>query len=141
MGLRIEILIALQFIRLPLEGLLHWAAYHRQTPLALTFYGGSAELFFAITTPLVFYMHRRNPVKNRMWMLIWCYMGVASLITLWLRSLFCAPSTIQNWGFEIPNYLMVHFPGSWIATVIIPILIFAQLAAAAQASSVARKAD
>jgi hypothetical protein len=30
---------------------------------------------------------------------------------------------------------MVHFPGSWIVTVIIPILLFAHLATAAQLSN------
>jgi hypothetical protein len=132
LGLRAEILIALQLIRLPLEALMHWAAYHRQTPLALTFYGGSVELLIAVATPIMLYLFRKNTSGNRLWLLIWSYAGVASLTMLWLRSLLSAPSTIQNWGFEIPNYLMVHFPGSWIATVIIPILLFAHLAVAAQ---------
>ena len=132
LGLRIEILIGLQFIRLPMEGLLHWAAYHRQTPLALTFYGGSVELLIAAATPVVLYFYSKNKTKYRMWLFIWSYAGIASLTALWIRSLLCAPSTIQNWGYEIPNYLMVHFPGSWIGTVIIPVLLFAQIAALLQ---------
>jgi hypothetical protein len=132
LGLRIEILIGLQFIRLPMEGLLHWAAYHRQTPLALTFYGGSVELLIAAATPVVLYFYSKNKTKYRMWLFIWSYAGIASLTALWIRSLLCAPSTIQNWGYEIPNYLMVHFPGSWIVTVIIPVLLFAQIAALLQ---------
>jgi hypothetical protein len=139
LGLRIEILIALQLIRLPLEALLHWAAYHRQTPLALTFYGGSMELLFAAVTPLILFLYRKDAIKYRMWMLVWSYAGAASLITLWIRSMLSAPSTMQNWAFEIPNYLMVHFPGSWIVTVIIPILLFAQLSAAAQIGKVGRQ--
>jgi hypothetical protein len=139
LGLRIEILIALQLIRLPLEGLLHWAAYHRQAPLALTFYGGSMELLFAATTPLILFLYRKDATKYRVWMLIWSYVGAASLTTLWIRSMLSAPSTMQNWAFEIPNYLMVHFPGSWIVTVIIPILLFAQLSAAAQIGKVGRQ--
>jgi hypothetical protein len=78
------------------------------------------------------YLHRKNKWKYRLWLLIWSYAGMASLTMLWTRSLFSAPSSIQNWGFEIPNYLMVHFPGSWIVTVIIPTLLFAHLAVAAQ---------
>lgn len=139
LGLRIEILIALQLIRLPLEALLHWAAYHRQTPLALTFYGGSMELLFAAVTPLILFLYRKDAIKYRMWMLVWSYAGAASLTTLWIRSMLSAPSTMQNWAFEIPNYLMVHFPGSWIVTVIIPILLFAQLSAAAQIGKVGRQ--
>lgn len=131
-GLRIEILIGLQLIRLPLEGMMHWAAYHRQMPLELTFYGGSLELLIAATTPIMLYLYRKNKSKNRLGLQIWSYAGMASLTMLWTRSLFSAPSSIQNWGFEIPNYLMVHFPGSWIVTVIIPILLFAHLAVAAQ---------
>jgi hypothetical protein len=132
LGLRVEILIGLQLIRLPMEGLLHWAAYHRQTPLALTFYGGSTELFIAALTPLMLYLYRKNAMTNRLWLLIWSYAGTASLSILWIRSLLSAPSAIQNWGFEIPNYLMVHFPGSWISTVVIPILLFAHLSFALQ---------
>jgi len=135
LGLRAEILIGLQLIRLPLEGLMHWAAYHRQTPLALTFYGGSLEILIAAATPIMLYIFRKNIYKNRLWLLIWSYAGMASLTILWIRSLLSAPSTIQNWGFDIPNYLMVHFPGSWIATVIIPMLLFAHLAVAAQLNS------
>ena len=134
LGLRIEILIGLQLLRLPLEGLLHWAAYYRQTPLALTFYGGSVELLIAAATPIMLFLYRKNKLKYRLSLLIWSYAGMASLTMLWIRSLFSAPSTIQNWGFEIPNYLMVHFPGSWIPTVIVPILLFAHLAVAAQLS-------
>lgn len=132
LGLRIEFLLGLQLIRLPLEGLLHWGAYHRQNPLALTFYGGSPELLIALATPIMIYLYRKNKSAYRLWLLIWSYAGTASLTMVWMRSLFSAPSTIQNWGFEIPNYLMVHFPGSWIVTVIIPILLFAHLAVAAQ---------
>ena len=132
LGLRVEILIGMQLIRLPMEGLLHWAAYHRQTPLALTFYGGSPEILIAATTPIMLFLYRKNKSGNRLVLLIWSYAGMASLTMLWVRSLFSAPSSIQNWGFEIPNYLMVHFPGSWIVTVIIPILLLAHLTVAAQ---------
>jgi len=132
LGLRLEVLIALQLIHLPLEGILHWAAYHRQTPLALTFYGGSPELLIGAATPIMLYLSRNINRRNKRWLLIWSAAGSASLTVLWIRSLFSAPSAIQNWGFEIPNYLMVHFPGSWIPTVIIPILLFAHLAVAAQ---------
>jgi len=128
LGLRIEILIGMQLIRLPMEGLLHWAAYHRQTPLALTFYGGSVELLIAAATPVILFLYLKNKSSNRLWLLIWSYAGMASLTMLWVRSLFSAPSSIQNWGFEIPNYLMVHFPGNWLVTVIIPILLFAHIA-------------
>ena len=130
-GLRMEILIGLQLIRLPLEGMLHWAAYHRQTPLALTFYGGSLEILIAAAAPFMLYLFRKDKIKYRLWLLVWSYAGAASLSLLWIRSLLSAPSSIQNWGFEIPNYLMVHFPGSWIATFIIPVLLFAHLATAA----------
>jgi hypothetical protein len=130
LGLRIEILIGLQLIRLPMEGLVHWAAYHRQAPLALTFYGGSLELLIAAATPIMLYLFRKDKYAHRLWLLIWSYAGAASLSMLWIRSLLSAPSSIQNWGFEIPNYFMVHFPGSWIATFIIPVLLFAHLATA-----------
>ena len=139
LGLRIEILIGLQFIRLPMEGILHWSAFHRQTPLALTFYGGSVELLIAAATPLMLYLYRKDKTKYRMWLFIWSYAGIASLTALWIRSLLCAPSTIQNWGYEIPNYLMVHFPGSWIVTVIIPVLLFVQIAALLQIRQFNRK--
>ena len=139
LGLRLELLIALQLLRLPLEGILHWAAYHRQAPLGLTFYGGSPELLIGAVTPIMLYLSRKNEGKNRMWLLVWSYAGIASLTTLWMRSMLCAPSAMQKWGYEIPNYLMVHFPGSWIVTVIIPVLLFAQIAALLQINGTARR--
>jgi hypothetical protein len=78
------------------------------------------------------YLSQKTEGKNRMWLLVWSYAGIVSLTSLWIRSMLCAPSTMQKWGYEIPNYLMVHFPGSWIVTVIIPVLLFAQLAAVLQ---------
>ena len=132
LGLRLEVLIALQLIRLPLEGILHWAAYHRQTPLALTFYGGSPELLIGAATPIMLYLSRNINSKNKRWLMIWSAAGSASLTVLWIRSFYSAPSTQQAWSFDIPNYLMVHFPGSWIATFIIPVLLFAHLATVVQ---------
>lgn len=132
LGLRIEVLIALQLIRLPLEGILHWAATHRQTPFALTFYGGSPELIIGAATPIMLYLSRNMNGKNKRWMLIWSVAGSVSLTALWIKSFFCAPSTLQTWSFDIPNYLMVHFPGSWIVSVIVPVLLFAQLTTVVQ---------
>lgn len=132
LGLRIEVLIALQLIRLPLESILHWAAQHRQAPLSLTFYGGSPELLIGAATPVMLYLSRNMDSKNKRWMLIWSVAGSVSLTVLWIRSFFSAPSTLQTWSFDIPNYLMVHFPGSWIVSVIVPVLLFAQLATVVQ---------
>lgn len=132
LGLRLEVLIAMQLIRLPLEGILYWAANHRQSPFALTFFGGSPELLIGAATPIMLYLSRNRNDKNKRWMLIWSAVGSMSLTVLWIKSFFCAPSTLQTWSFDIPNYLMVHFPGSWIVSVIIPILLFANLATAVQ---------
>ena len=139
LGLRLELLIGLQLLRLPLEGVLHWAAYHRQAPLGLTFYGGSPELLIGALTPVMLYLSRNTTSKNKRWMLIWSAAGSASLTMLWIRSFFSAPSTLQIWSFDIPNYLMVHFPGSWIVSVIVPVLLFAQLTALIQMRQINRK--
>ena len=134
LGLRYEVLIGLQLLRLPLELLLQWGARFRQSSFDLTAYGGSLELFVALSAPLVFWLMRKPTPVRKTVILVWNFVGMASLLLLWIKGLLGAPSTLQSRAFDIPNYLFVHFPGSWIVTVIIPILLFAQLAAVVQLS-------
>lgn len=131
-GLRIEVLIALQLLRLPLELLLQWSARFRQSSWELTSYGGSVELLFGLTAPLMIWLLRKQTRPARWVLLSWNSAGIIALIVLWLKGLLGAPSSIQSRAFDTPNYLLVHFPGSWIVTVIIPVLLFAQLAVIVQ---------
>jgi hypothetical protein len=132
LGLRLEVLIGLQLLRLPVELVLQWAARFRQSSFDLTAYGGSPEWLIALSVPVVFWLKRKpTPTRNTI-VICWNLFGIASLLTLWIKGLLGAPSALQSRAFDIPNYLFVHFPGSWIVTVIIPILLFAQLAAVTQ---------
>ena len=132
LGLRMEVLLWMIVLRLPIELLLQWSARFRQSSWDLTSYGGSVELFFGLTAPLMIWLLRKQSNTGRKVLLAWNVAGVLSLCFLWIKGLMGAPSTIQTRAFDTPNYLLVHFPGSWIVTVIIPILLFAHLAIVTQ---------
>ncbi|MFM7726298.1 MAG: hypothetical protein ACKO7B_06330, partial [Flavobacteriales bacterium] len=132
LGLRTEVLIWMIVLRLPVEFLFHWSALFRQSSWDLTSYGGSVELFFGLTAPLMIWLLRKKSNIARNALLVWNIVGALTLSFLWIKGLLGAPSAIQTRAFDTPNYLLVHFPGSWMVTVIIPIVLFAHLALVTQ---------
>jgi len=131
-ALSLRILIAIQLIRIPLEIILWWSADVKQSPASLTIAFGNPDGIIAAMAPIALWLINKKQKRTDKLVLLWNYVGLASLLVLWMRIFFSAPSALQLTSYNAPNYLMVHFPGSWIPSVIIPILLFAHAVVIAQ---------
>jgi len=124
-ALNIQLLMWMQLIRIPIEIMLWWSADFKQSPSSLTLAFGNPDAIIALCAPIAVWLLGKKQKTSDNAVLVWNYAGLISLLVLWMRILFSAPSTLQLTSFNAPNYLMVHFPGSWVPSVIIPILLFA----------------
>ncbi len=131
-ALNLRFLVTMQLMRIPLEIILWWSADFKQSPSSLTVAFGNPDVIIAAMAPFALWLLGKKQKKTDNLVLMWNYAGLISLLVLWMRILFSAPSTLQLTSFNAPNYLMVHFPGSWIPSVIIPILLFAHAVVIAQ---------
>ena len=116
-------LLWMQILRLPLYGLLYWSSLHKQSPAMLWLYPFVADLIILLLLPVVWQKTRKEGSNGKLER-AWHLAGFLSLMTGWIMLLLSAPSSLQRLAFQSPNYLIVHFPGSWIPSVIIPLLMF-----------------
>jgi hypothetical protein len=116
----------MQLLRIPLYGLLYWATLFKQSPPKLWVYPFIADLIILAMLPLIWKKMRSDGADTKV-SRAWHFAGFLSLLTGWIFLLLSAPSSLQQISFQSPNYLIVHFPGSWIPSVIIPLLMFAHL--------------
>jgi hypothetical protein len=113
----------MQLLRLPIYGIMLWSVQHKQTPSGIWLYLLVFDAALMLAMPFVLRQARARVSSH--WMeRMWHLTGLLSLATAWMFMLLSAPSSLQQMAFQSPNYLIVHFPGSWIPSVVIPLLMF-----------------
>jgi hypothetical protein len=113
----------MQLLRLPMYGIMLWSVQHKQTPSGIWLYLLVFDAALMLAMPFVLRQRNSNPSSSLMER-VWHSLGLLSLATAWITMLLSAPSALQQVAFQSPNYLIVHFPGSWIPSVVIPLLMF-----------------
>ena len=126
-GLSLQTLTWLHVIRIPVEIALYWLAFYKQVPWSMTFYGHNFDIIFGITAPIMAYGHFQKGWFSLKVLKIWNILGVISLLIIVITAFGAAPSPIQAWDFERPNYAVTHFPFSWLPSFIVPSVLFAHL--------------
>ncbi len=116
-------LLWMQLLRLPVYGIMHWAVQHKQAPGGIWLYCLLFDAALMMALPFVM-RQRSSNLSSSLMERVWHSLGLLSLVTAWITMLLSAPSALQQVAFQSPNYLIVHFPGSWIPSVVIPLLMF-----------------
>lgn len=119
-------LIWMQLLRLPMHGLVYWSVLHKQSPAGIWIYPLIADLIAIAAIPIILRALRSSD-NNSGLLRVWHIFGSITLMSSWVIMLLSAPSAMQQLAFQSPNYLIVHFPGSWIPSVIIPLLLFGHI--------------
>ncbi len=113
-------------VRLPAEICLLWLFTLKLVPKSMTFEGGNFDIFSGITAPLVAIAIRRNSIK-RSWVIAWNFLCLCMLFNVVLHGLLSAPSPFQQMAFDQPNIAILYFPFVWLASVVVPAVLFAHL--------------
>lgn len=117
----------LHTIRIPVEIVLWWLFIHKTIPQIMTFEGRNFDIMVGITAPFIAYVGFTKSKLSKIILLFWNFISLGLLINIAVIGFLSAPSPLQQLAFEQPNIALLHFPFSWLVSIIVPIVLFAHL--------------
>jgi hypothetical protein len=128
MVLTISLLIItyLHIVRIPVEIALYWLFLQKAIPEIMTFEGRNFDILAGISAPLMVYFYKKG--MNPKLLIAWNIMALILLVNIVFTAIFSTETPLQKFGFEQPNIAIIHFPFSWLATFIVPAVLFSHLA-------------
>lgn len=131
-NLNIEKLTLLHSIRIPVEIVLFWLFLQKTIPQLMTFEGRNFDILAGITAPIVYYLVFMKQNMSRKMLLYWNFICLALLLNIVINAILSAPVPFQQFAFEQPNIAILYFPFSLLPSVVVPLVLFAHLAAIRQ---------
>ncbi|MDZ4751758.1 MAG: hypothetical protein SGI87_09105 [Flavobacteriales bacterium] len=128
-SISLESLTWLHVVRIPVEISLYWLFLEKQVPESMTFSGINFDILSGITAPIVVWAYFKREIIGSKILLLWNVLSLALLFIIVIRAFGAAPSPIQKWDFEQPNYAVLHFPFIWLPGVIVPLVFWSHLIA------------
>jgi hypothetical protein len=136
-SLSLPALTWLHIVRIPVEIILYWLYLYGAIPQLMTFVGLNMDILAGISAPIAAYIGiTKGRLSNKV-LLIWNVVCLGLLFNIVIHAALSAPSPLQQFAFDQPNVAILNFPYSWLPSCIVPIVLFAHLAAIRQ---LARKA-
>ena len=126
--LSLATLTLLHVIRFPVELVLHWLYENGQVPVIMTYEGWNYDILSGLTAPLVYWVAFRNGKTNRPLLIVWNLLALGLLVNIVTVAVLSFPSAIQRFAFDQPNVGLTYLPFIWLASVVVPIVLFAHLA-------------
>ncbi|MEQ1765760.1 MAG: hypothetical protein ABL984_21715 [Pyrinomonadaceae bacterium] len=126
--LSLKTLTLLHLIRFPVELVLHWLYEGGQVPRIMTYEGWNFDILSGLTAPLVYWVAFRGGRTNRTLLIVWNLLTLGLLINIVAIAFMSFPSPIQRFGFDQPNVGLTYLPFIWLASIVVPIVLFAHLA-------------
>jgi len=117
----------LNVIRIPVEIGLFWLAAGKAIPELMTFAGRNFDIIAGITAPFIAYFGIKKGKIGRIGLLIWNIAMLALLINIIVNALLAAPTPLQQFAFDNPNYGVLFFPYNWLPAFIVPVVFFGHL--------------
>lgn len=127
--LNIRILTLLHIIRIPVEIVLLLLFLQKVIPQLMTFEGRNFDILSGITTPLLFYFAFKGKQMNRTVLLVWNFVCLGLLFNIVINAVLSVPTPFQQFAFDQPNIAILYFPFIWLPSVVVPLVLFAHLAA------------
>ncbi len=120
-------LTSLNVCRIPVEIVLLWLFQSQQVPQSMTFEGRNFDILSGLTAlPMAWYAFQNGEIK-RTPLLIWNIVCLALVVNVVTIGILSAPTVFQKLSFDQPNIGILKFPFGWLASVIVPIVIFSHL--------------
>ena len=125
-------LTLLHTIRIPVELVLLGLYLHAQVPRLMTFEGRNFDIIAGLSAPFVAYYGYVKHALGRTALLLWNFICLALLLNIVISAILSIPFAYQRFGFEQPNVAILYFPFVWLPCVVVPLVMYAHLAAIRQ---------
>lgn len=129
-GLDIRSLTLLHMVRLPVELVLFWLCLEKLVAPQMTFEGWNFDIFSGLSAPLAWYLLKKNAYSTVV--LAWNIICLALLVNIVTIAILSAPVDFQQLSFDQPNIAVMYLPYIWLPAIVVPLVLFAQLASIRQ---------
>lgn len=119
-------LIWVHAVRIPVEIVLFSLYLHKMVPELMTFEGRNPDILSGISALIIGLLYKRGKVSNKI-LLAWNIICLLMLINIVGNAVLSVPSPLQQFAFDQPNIAILYFPYVWLASFIVPIVLFAHL--------------
>lgn len=117
----------LNVVRIPVEIGLFCLAAGKAIPELMTFAGRNFDIIAGITAPFIAYFGIKKGKIGRIGLIIWNVAMLLLLMGIIVNALLSAPTPLQQFAFDTPNYGVLFFPYNWLPSFIVPIVFFGHL--------------
>jgi len=131
-NLNIKALTLLHVVRIPVEMVLLWLFLYRMVPQLMTFEGRNFDVLSGISAPLIYYFCFVKNKAGRNALLLWNFLCLGLLLNIVVHAVLSAPFPFQQFAFDQPNTALLYFPFVWLPCCVVPLVLFAHLAAIRQ---------
>lgn len=131
-NLNIKSLTLLHIVRIPVEIVLLLLSVHNLVPDIMTYEGSNFDILSGLTAPFIYYLVFHRKLLNNKVLLTWNFICLGLLFNIVIIAILSAPFPFQQFGLDQPNVAVLHFPFSWLPTVIVPLVLLAHLTAIRQ---------
>jgi hypothetical protein len=121
-------LTLLHTIRIPVEIVLYFLFIAKTIPQIMTFEGRNFDILAGITAPVIYYFGFVKNNLSKPFLIIWNLICLGLLFNIVTLAILSAATPFQQFGFNQPNIAIAQFPFNWLASVVVPIVLFSHLA-------------
>lgn len=128
-AINLKYLTLLHAVRILVEIILMQLFIANAVPQLMTFEGRNYDILSGISALVIFYFGYVKHKLNKNIILAWNIICLLLVINVVLYGILSAPSILQKLNFDQPNIAVLHFPFVWLASFIVPVVVFAHLVA------------
>ncbi len=130
--LDLKVLTLFHIVRLPVEVVLMLLCTYKAVPQLLTFEGRNFDILSGITAPIVFIIAFAGGRVKRTLLVVWNIACLLLLLNIVYYAVGSVPGPLQHFAFSQPNIALFYFPFNLLPSVLVPLVLFAHLAALRQ---------
>jgi hypothetical protein len=127
--LPLKLLTLVHVVRIPVELTLLWLYFGGQVPRMMTFEGLNFDILSGVLAMAAFALGFRGDQVNRSVLVAFNLIGLLLLINIVIIAILSLPTPMQRLNFDQPNWAVLYFPYVWLPSIVVPIVLFAHLAA------------
>ena len=131
-SLHLPTLTIFHVIRIPVEIVLLWLFVNKTIPRVMTFEGRNFDILSGLSAPLVYYFAFVKKNIGKKVLIGWNIICLALLLNVVSSAILSLPDRYQQFGFEQPNIALGYFPFILLPAFLVPMVMFATMAALRQ---------
>jgi hypothetical protein len=121
-------LVLIFIIRIPVELVLYALFLDKMIPRGMSLAGGNLDIFSGLTAPFIYYFGFHKTLLNKKVILLWNLICLGLLLSVVIHAVLAVPSSFQRLDFDQPNLAILYFPYALLPSLVVPIVLFSQLA-------------